>query len=58
MITVNNDRELRVAYEILEILADREGDRAKQRRDSVKRAIRAYQNRPAGQARVDRKSVV
>ena len=52
--TVNNDRELRVAYEILDILADRDGDRAKQRRDSVKRAIRAYQNRPTNQTRVVR----
>lgn len=50
--TIQNDRELRTAYEILDILADREGDRANQHRNGIKRAIREYRDRSIEQERV------
>ena len=52
MTAISNDRELRTAYEILSILADRPADKVKQHADRIKKAIREYRDRPADSGRV------
>lgn len=52
MFTTIHNGNLRTAYEILNILADREGDGVEEHRNRIKRAVRAYHRIPADQTQI------
>lgn len=52
MFTTVHNGNLRAAYEILDILADREGAEVEEHRKRIKRAVRAYHHLPTDQAQI------